>query len=92
VEQAFMPAVLLLKKSASATEVSLSRYIISERALAVWSEATPKTNDPPVSLPRRLRVEPVDQFFSCQVLQLLRLETSFSEKVADGHPKLRVRA
>jgi len=40
-----------------------------------------KRNDPPVSLPRRLRVEPVDQFFSCQVLQLLRLESSILEKV-----------
>jgi hypothetical protein len=35
VEQAFMPAVLLLKKSALATEVSLSRYTISEATLAI---------------------------------------------------------
>jgi len=42
---------------------------------AVWSAAT-NINDPPVSLPRRFRVEPVDQFFSCQVLQLLTLEAA----------------
>jgi hypothetical protein len=48
-----------------------------------------KRNDPPVSLPRRLRVEPVDQFFSCQVLQLLRLESSILEKVAGSIAKLR---
>jgi len=35
---------------------------LREGSLAVWREA-PKRNDPPVSLPRRLRVEPVDQFF-----------------------------
>jgi hypothetical protein len=39
-------------------------------------EDATKINDPPVSLPRRLRVEPVDQFFSCRVLQLLRLEAA----------------
>ncbi len=35
-----------------------------------------KLNDPPVSLPRRLRAEPVGQvcFVGCQVLQLLTLE------------------
>ena len=48
-----------------------------------------KINDPPVSLPRRLRVEPVDQFFSCQVLQLLRLESSISRKVAWADREIR---
>src|SRR5229473_721587 len=50
---------------------------LREGSLAVWREA-PKRNDPPVSLPRRLRVEPVDQFLyvSCQVLQLLTLEAA----------------
>src|SRR5689334_7222486 len=42
-----------------------------------------KINDPPVSLPRRLRVEPVDQFcfVSCRVLQLLRLEAATRKRL-----------
>jgi hypothetical protein len=40
-----------------------------------------KINDPPVSLPRRLRVEPVDLFFSCRVLQLLTLEAAAQERL-----------
>jgi hypothetical protein len=47
---------------------------------AVWSAAT-NINDPPVSLPRRFRVEPVDQFFSCQVLQLLTLEAASRKRL-----------
>ena len=48
---------------------------------AVWSAAT-NINDPPVSLPRRFRVEPVDQFFSCQVLQLLTLEAASRKRLS----------
>ena len=48
---------------------------------AVWSAAT-NINDPPVSLPRRFRVEPVDQFFSCQVLQLLTLEAAARKRLS----------
>jgi hypothetical protein len=43
-----------------------------------------KINDPPVSLPRRFRVEPVDQFFSCQVLQLLTLEAAAWKRLPEG--------
>jgi len=44
-------------------------------------KTTAKINDPPVSLPRRLRVEPVDLFFSCRVLQLLTLEAAAQERL-----------
>ena len=46
-----MPAVLLLKKSASATEVSLSRYTISETALMQLRIIVP---DPRLSAPARV--------------------------------------
>jgi len=45
-------------------------------------ERPQKRNDPPVSLPRRFRVEPVDQFFSCQVLQLLTLEAASRKRLS----------
>src|SRR4051794_35638716 len=59
------------------------RAILRNRLfLAVWSKATEERNDPPVSLPRRFRVEPVDQFFSCQVLQLLTLEAASQKRLS----------
>ena len=51
--------------------------------LQFWPQSGQKTNDPPVSLPRRLRVEPVDQFFSCQVLQLLTLEAASRKRLPE---------
>jgi hypothetical protein len=48
-----------------------------------------KINNPPVSLPRRLRVKPVGLFFvRCQVLQLHTLEAASRKSVAEGARKL----
>ncbi len=51
-----------------------------------WADGTEATkrNDPPVSLPRRLRVEPVDQFFysGCQLRQLLTLEAASRKRLS----------
>jgi hypothetical protein len=47
-----------------------------------------KINDPPASLPRRLRVEPVDQFFGCRLLQLLRLEAAAWKRLPTRITKL----
>jgi hypothetical protein len=45
-----------------------------------------KLNDPPVSLPRRLRAEPMGQvlFVGCQVLQLLTLEAASWKRLLLG--------
>jgi hypothetical protein len=48
-----------------------------------------KINNPPVSLPRRLRAEPVGYFFSCcQVLQLLTLEASVWKRLLANDPSV----
>jgi hypothetical protein len=56
-----MASLVIRSFDPAATAQNIGRQAI----LTVCSEATGKRNDPPVSLPRRLRVEPVDQFFSC---------------------------